>query len=234
MTESTIEIKCIRVKGTSRYLLDERIAVEAHLKLIINGEITYSFIHSPGLAEQLVIGHLLSEGVISTRNDIDRIEITSDHIIELWLKRTNELKEDSSSEIPLSMENLLGFRKILRDSQKLHKSTRGFHGALLVNLANKNWFMCEDIGRHNAVDKVIGFGSEMNYNFVECLLLVSGRLISNIVSKGSKTGIAAMASMTVATDEGIRIAQQSNMTLIGALSDAGFWLYNEGRVKISP
>ena len=93
--------------------------------------------------------------------------------------------------------------------------------------------MCEDIGRHNAVDKVIGHGMQNGYNFSHSIVLLSGRLVSDIVSKCRNSGIPLMASMTVATDGGIGQAVESGMTIIGSLSEDGFWLYNEGVVRVT-
>ena len=139
------------------------------------------------------------------------------------MKQTDEI---------ISHEELLEMKELLMKGQKLHKSTRGFHGALVTDLSTKERFLCEDIGRHHAVDKVIGYAAENDYDFSSCLILISGRLISNMVQKACKAGIAGMASMTVATDKGIDAAKDANMTLIGSLSKDGFWLYNEGAIKI--
>jgi formate dehydrogenase accessory protein FdhD len=65
------------------------------------------------------------------------------------------------------------------------------------------------------------------------MVLLSGRLLSNIVSKTKNCGLPLMASMTVATDGGIQQGVESNMTLIGSLSEDGFWLYTEGAVRVT-
>jgi FdhD protein len=93
--------------------------------------------------------------------------------------------------------------------------------------------MCEDIGRHNAVDKVIGYGKQEGYDLSQSMILLSGRLVSNIVSKCVNSQIPMITSMTVATDKGIEMAREANITIVGSLSEDGFWLYNEGAVEIT-
>ena len=127
---------------------------------------------------------------------------------------------------------LLEIRDLLLKSQQNHRATRGFHGAILYELTTDSWFTCEDIGRHNAVDKVIGYGLLKGFALTDSVLLLSGRLLSNSVSKGILAGIPVISSMTVATSGGILEAQKKNRTLVGSLSEDGCWLYHEGTVKV--
>jgi FdhD protein len=128
---------------------------------------------------------------------------------------------------------LLKVREALQNNQKNHRATRGFHGAIFWEIPTGKWFVCEDIGRHNAVDTVIGHAAQSHFSLQESLILLSGRLASNIVSKGVNSKIPMIASMTVATDRGIELAREANMTIVGSLSEDGFWLYHEGAVKIT-
>jgi FdhD protein len=227
------EIDCIRVNGDSTTILREQIAVEKHLKLIANEKVITDFIVSPEFIEHLIRGHLIAEGYISSNTSIENVSFTDDTTCEVKYSLNEKLsKPMKQSDEIISHEELLDLKELLMKEQILHKTTRGFHGALITDLSTKEWFLCEDIGRHNAVDKVIGHAAENDFDFSSCLILISGRLISNMVQKGCKAGIAGMASMTVATDKGIEAAKDVNMTLIGSLSENGFWLYNEGAIKI--
>ncbi|MGY5876296.1 MAG: formate dehydrogenase accessory sulfurtransferase FdhD, partial [Candidatus Thorarchaeota archaeon] len=175
----------------------------------------------------------LSSGILSSREAIERFDWTEDQVCKVWVKEDEvDNVRQISEQLNLTREDLLYTRTSLIENQEHHKSTRGFHGAVIIEITSGRWFTCEDIGRHNTVDKVIGYGAEVNYNFSECMVLLSGRLFSNIVSKCGNVGIPLIASMTVATDGGIQVAKDFDMTIVGALSEDGFWLYNEGRVKI--
>jgi FdhD protein len=92
--------------------------------------------------------------------------------------------------------------------------------------------VCEDVGRQNAVDKIIGLSYE-ELDIPKSLLLLSGRLTLEVVTKAVNSGYPVLASFAVATAQGIELAKEHGLTLVGGLKENRFWLYNEGRVKIS-
>ena len=233
MNDVISEIDCIRVDGDDRQKRRETIAIEAEMQLMVNDKPVTNFLYSAGMDEQLAVGYLLSSGLITDLKDIEKIEV-GDRVVKVWIsERENQDVSIKDAGITVSHRQLIGIRAKLLDSQGNHRATRGFHGAIIWELSTGKSFVCEDIGRHNAVDKVIGYGIQKGYNLSQSMVLLSGRLLSNIVSKCKNSGIPLMASMTVATDGGIRVGEESNMTIIGALSEDGFWLYNEGVVKVT-
>jgi FdhD protein len=233
MKDVVVEINAIRVNGDEREIKQETIAAETEMRLIVNDKPLVDFLYSGGWDEQLVIGYLISSGLILNLQDIESMELEKG-VGKVWI---SEIKEQvppiQDVGLTISHRQLIGIRAVLLDNQKYHKNTRGFHGAILWELSTGKWFMCEDIGRHNTVDKVIGYGIQNGYAFSQSLILLSGRLVSDIVLKCKLSRIPLIASMTIATDGGIELARDSNMTIIGALSEDGFWLYNEGAVKIT-
>ena len=233
MKDVVCEIDCIRMNGDERENKRETIATEKEMQLIVNEEPVTKFLYSPGLDEELVIGFLLSSGSISGLNDIQQIDVGEDVRKVLVSERVERDSKIQDVGLTISHRRLIEIRAKLLESQQHHLATRGFHGAILWELSTGKRFASEDIGRHNAVDKVIGYGLQNGYTFSQSMVLLSGRLVSNIVSKCRNSGIPLMASMTVATDGGIRQGVESNMTIIGALSEDGFWLYNEGVVKVT-
>lgn len=233
MSDVITEIDCTRVNGDDREVRREVIAKEAYLELIVHDEHVTNFLYSPGLEEQLVTGYLLSSGSITNQQEIEGLDIANNKAIAQLSKNKGSTVSIKDMSITVSHRQLLEIRTRLLENQRNHRASRGFHGALIWELSTGNSFVCEDIGRHNAVDKVIGYATLENYNLSQCMILLSGRLLSNIVSKCKNSGIPLIASMTVATDGGIRISKDSNMTIIGALSEDGFWLYNEGAIKVT-
>ena len=233
MKEVVSEIDCIRVSGDEREKTHETIAKEAVMRLFVNDKLVTEFLFSPGFEEQLVVGYLLSSGLIKSLNDVENIALQGDTCKTLVSVREDRISKLQDIGITVSHQQLINVRSTLLVNQRYHIATRGFHGAILWELSSGRWFVCEDIGRHNAIDKVIGYGLKEKYMFSHSMVLLSGRLTSNIVSKCRNSGIPLMASMTVATDGGIKQASDSNITIIGSLSEEGFWLYNEGVVKVT-
>lgn len=233
MSDMISEIDCIRVDGDDRQKRRETIAVEAELELVVNDRPVTNFLYSAGLEKELIVGYLLSSGIISDKREIEKVEVEAG--VGNALVSEGEDRQNLIQDVGLTIAHrqLNEIRARLLDNQPNHRATRGFHGAIIWELSTKKWFTCEDIGRHNAVDKVIGYGIQNGYKVSETMVLLSGRLVSNIVSKCRNSGIPLLGSMTVATDGGIQQAKDFNMTLIGALSEDGFWLYNEGVVKVT-
>jgi FdhD protein len=103
----------------------------------------------------------------------------------------------------------------LNSLAEMFRKTRGVHVATLYDGDGRVKGSAEDVGRHNAVDKVIGIGALGNIDFGECFLALSGRLSGDIVSKAARAGIPIVASLTAAIDSGIAVAKRSNLTLVG-------------------
>jgi FdhD protein len=233
MAEPVIEIECERLAKDSRITVRERVATEKHLELTIDDRSPIVFVFTSGFEEQLIIGNLLSSGIIGQLTDIEKLEI-DDTTCRVLLSRKALSKSTASKSTlgSVAYDQILKASEILQQNQKHHYATKAFHAAIIMDLTTKKWFACEDVGRHNAVDKVIGFSLREGYDLSNTLLILTGRLTHQIVGKCATAGIPVIASLTVATDEGIRIATEADATLLGALSSAGSWLYHEGRVKV--
>ena len=95
------------------------------------------------------------------------------------------------------------------------RKTGGVHAAAIHESGGKLVAFAEDIGRHNAVDKVVGYGALRKIDFGSCFLVLSGRLTGDIVVKAARAGLPIAASLAAAVDSGIKIAKDTGLTLIG-------------------
>jgi len=95
------------------------------------------------------------------------------------------------------------------------RKTGGVHVAALYTPNGELITCAEDVGRHNAVDKVIGTAALKKLNFSNCFLASSGRLTGDIVLKAARVGIPVVASLTAAISSGVEAAQSTGLTLIG-------------------
>ncbi|TFG28321.1 hypothetical protein EU527_17450 [Candidatus Thorarchaeota archaeon] len=226
------EIECHMIQGNSRKVMRERIAKESQLDLFVNDNFDTRFTFSPGLEESLVLGHLLSKGIIESLEEVSSLEITDSFCKVSTISPTHRDVARTTSFESIKLSALKEIFNDLCNNQRDHTATGAFHGAILREHATGRWFTCEDIDRKNTVNKVIGYCAQNGYLLQDCVLLITGRLTSNVVNKGCNVGIPLIASMTVATERGIEIARESNTTLIGAFSDKQCWVYHEGSVKI--
>jgi FdhD protein len=95
------------------------------------------------------------------------------------------------------------------------RKTGGVHVAALYSAGGELLSLSEDVGRHNAVDKVIGDGVTKNLNFENSFLALSGRLSGDIVLKSARMRIPMVASLAAAINSGVEVAQRTGITLIG-------------------
>lgn len=126
----------------------------------------------------------------------------------------------------LSRELIMSLPKLLRDGQTVFDATGGLHGAGLFNASGKCLALAEDIGRHNAVDKIIGEALRFGrLPLRDTILLVSGRAGFEIVQKSRRAGIPVLASVSAPSSLAVELARDGGQTLIGFLRDGRFNVY---------
>jgi FdhD protein len=123
-------------------------------------------------------------------------------------------------------EVLIGLPESLRGSQAVFSRTGGLHAAALVDAQGKAVVSREDIGRHNAVDKVIGWALvENRIPLADSVLFVSGRGGFEIVQKAIVAGVPVVASISAPSSLAVRLARELRLTLVGFLRGRRFVIY---------
>ncbi len=127
----------------------------------------------------------------------------------------------------LDPEVLVKLPDVLRESQAVFGRTGGLHAAALFDASGKLLVLREDIGRHNAVDKVIGWALlENRVPLSETVLLVSGRGGFEIVQKAIVAGLPVVASVSAPSSLAVQLAREMNQTLVGFLRGRRFIIYS--------
>lgn len=133
----------------------------------------------------------------------------------------------------MTAETLLALPEALRQGQNVFERTGGLHAAALFSAAGKLQVLREDIGRHNAVDKVIGWALRQGLvPLRDSLLLVSGRGGFEIVQKAIRAGVPALASVSAPSGLAVQLAREMRLTLVGFLRARRFVMYS-GRERIA-
>jgi FdhD protein len=112
-------------------------------------------------------------------------------------------------------------------TQDVFHCTGGLHAAALFNADGEHLITREDIGRHNAVDKVIGWAYREGYRTLEeTILLVSGRVSFEIVQKALVAQIPILAAVSAPSSLAVQLAEQSNQTLLGFVRGDSLNIYS--------
>ncbi|RJR30180.1 MAG: formate dehydrogenase accessory sulfurtransferase FdhD [Desulfobacteraceae bacterium] len=216
--------------------LDDEVIAEFRLHMHLDGEPFLQATLSPYLVKEFVVGFLRTRSLVQAMEDIASLEIEGEEAIIVRSPRLhgrvpklNLLESTGSRNVgpeevlfPKSPVSALCVTAgtIIRgvhmlSEMPLYLRTGGTHCAILFSPAGDVLSSAEDIGRHNAVDKVIGSALIKGTDFSNTWLAVSGRLPADMVLKPALLGIPLVASVSAPTTEGIEMGERSGVSVVG-------------------
>jgi FdhD protein len=251
--------------GSLEYLRDD-LTIEEPLEIRIGDKTLATTMRTPGRDDELAAGFLVSEAIVRERREIVKISANAENIVEVDLAPSVKLKPNSaqrfgtissscglcgktsigeirqnfpaieSANVRIEIETLLSLPQKLRKAQSDFAQTGGIHAAAVFELNGELKIVREDIGRHNAVDKVIGRAFlDTLLPLSRHILLVSGRASFEIVQKALAAGIPILAAVSAPSTLAVDFARESNQTLIGFLRPPSFNIYSHTeRVILEP
>jgi FdhD protein len=242
-----------KAAGDSISAAQDFLAVEEPLQIRVNGRDLSITMRTPGHDLELAAGFLFTEGILKNRADVLAAECSENSVtltlaegVDLGTARNfyttsscgvcgkasiESLHASGCAMLPamrISSRDLIhGLPEKLRVTQSVFEHTGGLHGAALFDSSGNLETVREDVGRHNAVDKLIGAAFlEGRLPLNDCILLLSGRASFELVQKAVMAGIPVVAAVGAPSSLAVQTAMRFGMTLLGFVRNGRFNVYS--------
>jgi FdhD protein len=241
--ETWKEVLILKVSGSTVEGVIDPVASEQPVTLTVNGEQIVTLLCTPSELRELGAGFLLSEGILTGPSSLKTIAVDEKTMTvhlevselptdfdALFAKRTlssgcgkgitfTHSRTNADGRLPVQehMVTLDDIRRLLnsfRTISKLYLETGGVHSAALSD-GKDILFFSEDIGRHNAVDKLIGKAFLQSISVENRILLTSGRVTSEIITKAGRNRFPILISRAAPSCMAINYAEDMGITLVG-------------------
>lgn len=236
-----IKIKRIDVQK-GQETLEDKVVAEVPLTIIINNEELSTLLCSPAQLKELAVGYLIAEGFICSAKNINNSEL-NEKTSTIRLTTNSPLDKGAvekkriitsgcgrgltfynyqdfencqpvKSSLKVAAKDIVKLMQEFQNKSVVFKETGGVHSAALCH-KSKIIAFSEDIGRHNAVDKIIGQVALQGKTTQDMFLLTSGRISSEILIKAARLGVPLIVSRSAPTDTAVRLAKNLNISLVG-------------------
>lgn len=245
------KVPILRVIKESQKQVEDTVVTEFHLTIVLNNRELVTLLCSPAKLDFLTIGFLYSEGLINSKDIIKDIVLDPERgIIDVTTKEPIKSPEDIlsrriiassggkgasslsavhprsriDSQIHISPPEVLNLIQEFVHHSELFAATGGVHSSALCDTKAILVFS-EDIGRHNAIDKIFGECIVKDIPTHDRLLITSGRVSSEILLKVAKRNIPILISKSAPTNLGVKLANDSGITLIGFVREKRMNVY---------
>jgi FdhD protein len=185
------------------------------------------------MEKEFVIGHLFGEGIIDDVTDIHSLTVNDDKAgVTLRKKKDSTKQSQGISDFKVAKEDIFeGVNAIL--NSHIYAETKAVHSAGLFKRGAVPVCIIEDVGRHNALDKVIGYALNNGIDFRTTFATSTGRMVSDMVSKICRANIPIVATKTAVTKLGVQIGERCGLTIVGFVRDVGMKVTSDTGVNIS-
>ncbi|MCE8424118.1 MAG: formate dehydrogenase accessory sulfurtransferase FdhD [Candidatus Methanoperedens sp.] len=228
--------QALELSGSSKRESAFSVAVEDSFELFINDLHVAVILATPEMLKELAVGYLVCEGIVKEHHDIKniridgrkiRVDVEATEHLELWRELRSSgcvgIHWDENEEISVRSDTIFSIREIKKSlaflESDIYRLTHGTHVACLVNTKGECVANAIDVGRHNAIDKVVGRAILDRIRPGDHFLLSSGRQSAGMVQKAARAGIPIIAAKSAPLNTGIDAAKKSGVCLICFVSN---------------
>jgi FdhD protein len=260
MTEAVTGRRVTKVRdGIESF--DDSVVVEEPMEIRLDGTALSVLMRTPGHESDLALGFAITEGMVSTPSEISEIFALGEGRWDIRLANSatvdparfqrnfystsscgvcgkvsiDAIRVAGAKPPPgpvVDRDTLLSLPERLIAEQHAFHSTGGIHAAAAFEPDGSLIAVREDIGRHNAVDKLVGHLAGVHWPLREIGVMVSGRVSFEIVQKAAVAGIGLVAGVSAASSLAVELAEEFGMTVVGFLRQGGFTVYcGEQRIE---
>ncbi len=235
--------KVKKIRGSGSRIEDDPVVKEVPLTIMLNNEEFATLVCSPGFEKELIVGFLAGEGILKQPDDIQDFFLREGQGVAWIETREKELQtegflcrnftsccgkgrpslyyaNDASQVNPIegnavfSVRQVLELAKQLDGASKIFHMTRGVHTAALA-AGEAIVALYEDIGRHNALDRIMGHVFLNSMDTSNMAVLLSGRISSEMLIKSARVGVPVVISSKAPTGLALDLADQLGITVVG-------------------
>lgn len=230
------------------------VPMEMALTIYIDGTELVTILCTPTKLNCLVLGFLYSEGIISGMSDVASMRVCEeDSLADVKLSKPGYVPparrtlasgcgggvsfatemQKVESQLTVRPEEVFSLMKQLNEKAELYRFSGGVHTSALCN-NSKVLVVAEDIGRHNTLDKIVGECLLTKLSTADKLLLTTGRISSEMLSKAARMKAPIIISRSSPTDRSISIARKLGITLIGYVRGNRLSVYSHEERLLPP
>jgi len=258
--ERTEKFSILKVTEQDNRQTEDTVVREFPLTIILNGQELVTLLCTPANLKCLAIGFLTSEGIINNQDDIEKITVDERHgVARVGIQGNKRFASETlskrlitsgcgngatfyreiatlgqlkvNSQTSLSAPAIFALVKEFQHRSKVYQTTGGVHSAALCDTDNILVF-AEDIGRHNAIDKIFGECLLGDIPTSDRIIITSGRISSEIMLKIVRRNVPLLISKSAPTNLGLKLASNMGITLIGFVRGHRMNVYsNEWRIS---
>lgn len=244
MTDSLEKVEILRVTNQGQATVEDIVVGEFPMTLILNDQELVTLLCTPSDLKYLAVGFLFSEGFVESKDDIGQVTVNEGTgVVRVETKAIDGMDREAlfsriitsgcgrgasfysatdlggekvKSLARIEVASILALTKKFQHRSETYRATGGVHSAALCDIDERDILVFgEDIGRHNAMDKVFGECLMKGIPTEDRVVVTSGRISSEILLKVARRNVPILLSKSAPTSLGVKLANDLGITLVG-------------------